>query len=424
MKINDVAVTEKSYLELNRSTTGTEQMQVMEWLTVAHIDSTKPLPSENGLMVVEIPKDQLFRWGLCAPQNLQRDLDRLAKNMGQLQFFMEKGKRWIWATAFPRIEYVQGEDCIRVAVIGNLAPKLTELKENFRQFELPILFNELHGFYARKLYLQFRNALHHNSYSTQMELTFGELKSRLGLKKGRYPDWPSFNRDILKPAFKEMHKADLDLSIQLKTKRARPGRPDEKPLVFLITHRDRKHQPLEIPPELSKLTDWSNGYLQSIGFNRPQMFEALARDHGTKAVDQALRDFAKAMSNVDTARVNVAGILNNRFYLYLDKALAAEKRREDMEKVVKDKETAKAAADAAEQAEEAKDREKFAKWKKDNPEEFQRRMDEKQTGPMAGLPESLYEGWVFGEWKSETAYLCRTEKGRERILESIDSLER
>jgi len=332
----DTAVTHKDYLELTRGKSGTEKTQLMEWLTIAHIDSKSThLPSDkNGLMVVEIPKKSLIEWGVVSESNLKSTIDRVHKEMQQLSVVIGDNKKGESSIIFPSISW--DEDKIFVKILPSIAPYFLDLRGQFTQIHLSVLFRKLNTFWGRKIYSICRNHLHLDSDWALLSITFGELKSRLGLQD-KYPDWKIFNRAVISPALKEINTSDTGLQITVSAerlsrfknpnnldkdskayKRLKKEHDESKVILFDIEAKTTPTSQLElgVSPSISSLTEYVHGYLTEIGFNNLQMIEALADKYGSDILERAVKQFEVA-NRSNPSKGKLPGLFHNRIERYI-----------------------------------------------------------------------------------------------------------
>lgn len=339
MSQNDVAVTHESYLELHRQGEGTEKTQMLEWLTIARIDSTKPLPKKDGTLVIDVPISDMKRWGLITDSHISQAISRLHKQVSKLLVSAQIDGKYHSIVAFPMLVHDSRKDVVTVSIMAPLAPYLTELQKNFSQFKLQVLFGELSGMWTRKIYLILAN---HYPKDHPFEIDYEELKKRLGIDK-RYPLYANFKKKVLLPSLKEINDPQKGCDIKVEYEELKKGRRVSS-LVFRITENYPRQESLGISPATSNLTAQTHALLDEIKWTSHQkfFFEDLSEKVEPKIIEKALQTCIDE-NDIFRNSKGFAGRIRNTFMQTMESVMQTQKLQE--------KEKSKAAEKREKQAE-------------------------------------------------------------------------
>lgn len=328
MNHNNVAVTHESYLELHRQGEGTEKTQMLEWLTIARIDSTKPLPKKDGTLVIDVPISDMKRWGLISDNHISQAISRLHKQVSKLLVSAEINGKYHSIVAFPMLVHDPQKDVVTVSIMAPLAPYLTELQKNFSQFRLQVLFGELSGMWTRKIYLILAN---HYPKEHPFEIDYDELKRRLGIDK-RYPHYANFKKKVLLPSLNEINSPQKGCDIKVEYEELKKGRRVSS-LVFRITETSPKQESLEISPATSNLTAQTHALLDEIKWTSHQkfFFEDLSEKVDPQIIEKALQKCIEE-NNIFRNHKGFAGRIRNSFMKTLESVMQVQEIKAKEEK--------------------------------------------------------------------------------------------
>ena len=318
---NDIAVVQEDFLKLKRNWHGTERTQMMELLTIAHIDPKDSLPTkiwkDDDLMVVDIPKDELIKWGICreSSKHFSSDVLKLHSQLCKLLVSKTTSDSALSVVIFPKVKYLVDKQIVRVYIMPDFAPYLTLLSTRYTKLQLNHILNNIEDFWTRKMYMIFLNELHSNSDITTFTITPDQLQKQLGSNM----TWNNLNRRVIKTSVKEINKADLEIKVDTpKYKRA------YKKGVISITftvwrNKDTESQPLlPLSPKLSNLTQGLINNLESIGFAKTRFswIETLVDQYSLDVVQKAILDFIEDAKSYPEG-INLGGVLSKQMEKYI-----------------------------------------------------------------------------------------------------------
>jgi len=323
-KKNDVAVTHESYLELHRRGEGTEKTQMLEWLTIARIDSTKELHQKDGTMVVQVPLQDMRRWGLITGAHVSQSIERLHKQVSKLRVSVDINGNFYSIVAFPMLAYIPARDVVEVSIMAPLAPYLTELHQNFSQFRLQVLFGELSGMWSRKIYLILAN---HYPKSRPLEIEYEDLKKRLGIED-TYPLFGNFKKKVLLPSIKEINDHRNGCDIRVEYEERKTGRRVSH-LIFMVRDNAPQQESLGISPTTSNLTAQTHAMLDEIKWTSHQkfFFEDMTEEFEPKLIEEALRKCIDENSLYRNSE-GFAGRIRNTVKQTMESLIQAQKVKE------------------------------------------------------------------------------------------------
>lgn len=342
------ANTKDGYYIAKRNTQGTEKTQIMEWLTVAHIDSVNTKLNSSDDAYVKIPIKELIEHNVVRQTSVSRDISRLHKEMAKLILELETtrnrvngeiGTVYTSVVVFPEMEYDHLAKEITVKISGKATPQFYHLSDlAHTSLNLDIVLKNITGFWARKIYAICREQLYHNSDIIEFNLTLKDLYSALGMPN-KDQEFKAFNRYILTPALQELGwdlakqkhvtvgtpkkpVADIDLFIRaskiIVLKKCTGVKFQVRPKVM--------SQPSLIgrPPE--SLTAPTKEYLTSINWSQWNLINQLSETNGSLIIEKAILYFRDHRAG--NAKKNVAGLLNEELPTLIENALNNQSKEE------------------------------------------------------------------------------------------------
>ena len=317
---NDIAFVQEDYLKLKRNWAGTERTQMMELLTIAHIDPEDKLPTKkwkhDDLMVVEVPKEELIRWGVCRDgDNFTHDVLRLHGQLCKLLLARSTKDSAESVVVFPKVKYVPDLGSVVVYVMPDFAPYLTELSCQYTQLQLDHILNSLQDFWTRKMYMIFLNELYSTSDITTFTITPDQLQKQLGSSM----IWNNLNRRVIKSSIKEINQANLEIKID-PPKYKRAYKKGVVSITFTVWRNKEKNTQPELPisPKLSNLSLELINNLESVGFAKSQFFkiENLVEQYSSEVVHEAVLAFIQDTKGYPP-EVNLGGVLSSQIDKYI-----------------------------------------------------------------------------------------------------------
>ncbi len=184
---------------------------------------------------------------------------------------------WILTHWASHIEYKTGEGKIEFAFDPKLKPYLLQLKKAFTSYRLSNILS-LKSAYSIRLYELMKKWQHLGKWEVPIE----NLREKMGVIKGKYPQYANFKQRVLSPSVKEVNdKTD----IQVTFKEIRKGRRVVK-IEFAIKHDKEKEITIDNPKKeefdqvlFDDLSDLTNFELSLSGFKR---IESIAKNIYTK----------------------------------------------------------------------------------------------------------------------------------------------
>ncbi len=340
------ANTKDGYYIAKRNTQGTEKTQIMEWLTVAHIDSVNTKLNSSDDAYVKIPIKELIEHNVVRQTSVSRDISRLHKEMAKLILELETtrnrvngeiGTVYTSVVVFPEMEYDHLAKEITVKISGKATPQFYNLSDlAHTSLNLDIVLKNITGFWARKIYAICREQLYHNSDIIEFNLTLKDLYSALGISDKAFK---IFNRDIFTPALwelgwdlaKQKHVtvgtpkkpvADIDLFIRaskiIVLKKCTGIKFQVRPKVM--------NQPSLIGRAPESLTAPTKEYLTSINWSQWNLINQLSETNGSLIIEKAILYFRDNLAG--NSKKNVAGLLNQHLLGLIENALNNQSKEE------------------------------------------------------------------------------------------------
>lgn len=344
------ANTKDGYYISRRNTQGTEKTQIMEWLTVAHIDSLNTVVASDDDAYVTIPIDKLIENNVVSESRPGRDVMRLHKEMAKLMVNLEiprqrangeVGTIYKSVVVFPEISYDSLDREVTVKISGKATPQFYHLSDlAHTSLNLDIVLKNITGFWARKIYAICREQLYHNSDIIEFNLSIKELRLALGIvDENSFKGFTIFNRDVLKPALWELgwditkqkhvnvstpkkHVADIDLFI-----RASKIVSVRKTVGLKFQVRPKVvQQPNLLGRSPESITAPTKEYLTSINWSQWNKINQIGEINGSSVLESAITEFKN--EHAANAKTNVAGLLDIMLPGLIEKALS-EQSKED-----------------------------------------------------------------------------------------------
>lgn len=286
---HDVAVVANTYLNLGRSSSGTELTTIFEYILIAHMDSAT---DAGDFFTITVPITALKRWGFGEHDNFSRDMDSIWSFMKKLEFKIETEKKITLGAAFPRIEMVDktvANPVVQIWAANYLKPHLLNLTSNFTKIELEILIERLDSHWARKVYPLLRSKLFRDLDFFKYEVSIEDFRSFLGITGNTYSDWSTFKKQVLDPSIKDIsEKSD----IHIEYKAIRRFRKGMVALEFWITSKESYQQPA-LPNSARKLLNVTPDqilYCAKIGFNNLDFLSDLNyKEKDSAMIDRAIK---------------------------------------------------------------------------------------------------------------------------------------
>ena len=216
LKNNNRANTKDGYYIARRNTQDTEKTQIMEWLTIANIDSLNTVVASDNDAYVKIPIEKLIENNVVSESRPGRDVMRLHTEMAKLMVRLEVPKKlangktgtiFKSSIIFPSISYDSEAGEVEVKISGDATPQFYELsgKLKLTSLDLDIVLKNITGFWSRKIYAICREQLYHNSDIIEFNISIKELRLALGITDDKmFQGFKFFNRDVLSPALWEL----------------------------------------------------------------------------------------------------------------------------------------------------------------------------------------------------------------------------
>ena len=382
------ANTRDGYYMAKRNTQGTEKTQIMEWLTIAHIDSVNTKVNSSDDAFVKIPVGELIEHNVVSQTNVSKGIHRLHREMAKLIMDFETtreranggtAKVYISAVVFQEIEYDHLEKEVTVKISGKATPQFYELSDKIRhtKIDLDIILKNITGFWARKIYAICREQLWQKSDIVEFKLSLNQIYSVLGIE-GKYNDTKDLNRRILVPSLWEL---GWDLKNQKHVSVSTPKKPvadidlyirasqivsQNKIVGFKFQVRPKAmNQPSLIGRSPESITAPTKAYLTSIGWSTWNKINELGEIHGSLILEKAIFEFRDYRAK--NAKKNIAGLLDKELPTLIENALIDQAKEEAARKKEAAEKEQKEAAAEEEKAKEAA----FAKWIIEEPEEFE-----------------------------------------------------
>jgi hypothetical protein len=344
------ANTKEGYYVAKRNHKGTEKTQIMEWLTVAHIDSLSTEVNSSDDAYVKIPKDKLIEYGVISQARSSRDVMRLHREMAKLIIMLETPKKTLSGkqstvlssvVVFPEVTYDIEEELVTVKVSGKATPQFYQLAGfNHTQLNIDIVLKNITGFWARKIYAICREQLYHNSDIIEFKFTLKEFRSALGIADDDlYSEFKIFNRDLLTPALwelgwnfsKQKHvdtptpkKPVADIDLYIRAEKITQGRKTTG-IKFQVRPKSIK-QPSLIGRAPEAITMPTREYLTSINWSQWNLINQLSETNGSLVVERAVVDFRD--NHAKNAKKNVAGLLSKKLSTLVQNVLNNQSQEE------------------------------------------------------------------------------------------------
>ena len=346
------ANTKDGYYIAKRNTQGTEKTQIMEWLTVAHIDSLSSVEASDGDTYIKIPIEKMIENNVVSEARVGRDIMRLHKEMAKLMVNFEiprkrangeVGTVYTSVVVFPEVSYDPLDREVTVKISGKATHQFYNLSDlAHTSLNLDIVLKNITGFWARKIYAICREQLYHNSDIIEFNLTLKDLYSALGISN-KNKEFKIFNRDILSPALWEL---GWDLAKQKHVSVGTPKKPvadidlfiraSKKVVLKKVTGIKFQVRPKVVSqPSLigrapESLTAPTKEYLTSINWSQWNLINQLSETNGSLIIEKAILHFRENISG--NAKKNVAGLLDKHLPELIENALNNQSKEERQEK--------------------------------------------------------------------------------------------
>jgi hypothetical protein len=348
------ANTKDGYYIAKRNTQGTEKTQIMEWLTVAHIDSLNTKVNSSDDAFVKIPIDKLIENNVVSEKRPGRDVMRLHKEMAKLMVNLEVlrkradgevGAVFTSVVVFPEISYDHLDREVTVKISGKATPQFYHLSDlAHTSLNLDIILKNITGFWARKIYAICREQLYHNSDIIEFNISIKELRLALGIvDENSFKGFTIFNRDVLKPALWEL---GWDITNQKHVNTTTPKKPVADIDLFIraskivsvkktvgIKFQVRPKvmsQPSLIGRAPESITAPTKQYLTSINWSQWGKINQLGETYGSLVIEKAIAHFRENLEG--NAKKNVAGLLNEHLPTLIENALNNQSKEEQQQR--------------------------------------------------------------------------------------------
>lgn len=345
------------------------------------------------LPAVEVDVPLLKRLGAWRGQKTSEDMKAVARELLHYEVEYEKPNGdWGLTSLISSAESEEGGKVYRFTMAEALRPFLIQLKENFASFSIHPLLGLGRSSYSHYLYQFAQTQIYRGKQSAFCRITLEDLKSLLGCPDV-YPKWAEFQRNVLRPACKEIAE-NTDLLISYKGERRGHGinkvlftieRQSYTPVMFNLLGDAINYSAETVSKELSAA-------FEAIGYEY-QWTKNMALVDGWRAT-YSEADLIEAINKVkDTwnnkkARPKMVNTLVPRFL-----KTAKERREKQAELVSKGLEQREAEGFAKLKAEQAEreHQEAFKSWAQENPIELEALTKKAQEtiGMAIKLPESV-----------------------------------
>lgn len=173
---------------------------------------------------------------------------------------------WILTHWASHVEYKTGEGMIEFAFDPKLRPYLLQLKQAFTSYRLSNILS-LKSAYSIRLYELMKKWQHIGKW----EVSVDSLREKMGVTKGKYPQYANLKQRVLTPSVKEMNKKT---DVQVSFKEIRKGRKVMK-IEFIIQHYKEREITIDKPKKeefdrnlFDDLRDLSEFELSLSGFKK------------------------------------------------------------------------------------------------------------------------------------------------------------
>jgi hypothetical protein len=344
------ANTKDGYYIAKRNTQGTEKTQIMEWLTVAHIDSLNSVEASDGDTYVKIPIEKMIENNVVSETRPGRDVMRLHREMAKLMVNLETTRKrsngdigtvYTSVVVFPEVSYDPLDREVTIKISGKATPQFYSLSDlAHTSLNLDIVLKNITGFWARKIYAICREQLYHNSDIIEFNMSLKDFRSALGIHEDdKCQEFKAFNRYILTPALwelgwdlaKQKHipvgtpkkpVADIDLFIRASKivvlKKVTGIKFQVRPKVM--------NQPSLIGRAPESITAPTKQYLTSINWSQWSKINQLGETYGSLVIEKAIVNFRENYAG--NAKKNVAGLLHEQLPTLIENALNNQTKEE------------------------------------------------------------------------------------------------
>ena len=387
----------KEYVDLPRLKKGSEKTQLMEFLTIAHIDSKYDKVASDGDLYVDVPIEALINNKVTrGGKYVWEDLDRVFDQMSDLKI-MTPGKKFV---VFQKMSIDPVKKSIQIKIDGDIAPYFVQLRKNFGSIQLRVMFSELSTFYARKLYKYLRPKLHKDSTFWKFTIPLKDFREAMGFEaEGTWKRYDVMKSKFLKPALAEIER-NSDIKVSFNEIRA--YRKGVVELTFNISLNINYTPSLGLSSGcVNEISEVDASFLLEIGFKHPTRIDDAIKNTSLEAVERTIEQLRKEMKKGEVK--NPPAFFNYILPDWSGKHQIKIQKREAL--IAKDKsfEEAKEEAEKAVEMDDKKRDSLFKKWKsKNGGKSFKAMFDKvlKENPSFVNFTDYQMEVIVKNEWVS------------------------